>query len=122
MPSLRSPHVRIGSPAPGCSTLMTSAPNSPSAVATIGPAARVAASTTRSPCNGPRISDIGPDRGAGQAEVLAQRRAGVPVAEQAAPLQLGHDEPHDVLVRAGHMSGGGHEAVAPVPLEPLPQP
>ena len=52
MPSFCSPHVRSGSPIPGCSTLITSAPNSPSIVATIGPAAKVAASMTRMPRSG----------------------------------------------------------------------
>ncbi len=51
-PSFCSPQVRSGSPTPGCSTLITSAPNSPSIVATIGPAASVAASTTRRPRSG----------------------------------------------------------------------
>src|SRR5262245_1679704 len=52
LPSLRGPHSRIGSPR-GCSTLMTSAPKSPSSAAMSGPASTVATSTTRIPCSGP---------------------------------------------------------------------
>src|SRR3954462_1763867 len=100
MPCLRWPHVRRGSPAPGGSTLMTSAPNSPSAVPTMGPAASVADSMTRRPCNGPRPLEArsGTDDGlgTGDAEVLAQGRTGVAVPEQAPALQLGHDHTHDV--------------------------
>ncbi len=44
---------------------------------------------------------------------------GVAVAEHAAALQLGHHQPHDVLVGAGTMGGGDDEAVAGVGLEPL---
>src|SRR5687767_7815685 len=104
IPSRRLPHVRIGSPAPGCSTLITSAPNSASAAPAIGPAASVAASMTRMPASGPGVtagSATGGDRGALQPEVLTEGRARVPVAEHAASLQLGHDEAHDVLVGAG---------------------
>src|SRR4029453_16015802 len=117
IPSLRWPHVRMGSPAPGGSTLTTSAPNSPRAAPTIGPAARVAASTTRSPSRG--LSAMGADGRALQGQVLAQRRAGVLGAEQAAALELGDDHAHDVLVGAGHVGGGDGEAVAGVALEPL---
>src|SRR5215471_242391 len=119
MPSLRSPHVRMGSPAPGGSTLITSAPNSPSAVPTIGPAASVAASMTRSPSSGRGPSAMGGDRGAGQAEVVAQGRARVCGAEQAPALELGHHHADDVLVGAGHVGGGDDEAVAGVAGEPL---
>src|SRR5262249_29903495 len=110
--------VRIGSPAPGGSTLITSAPNSPSAVPTIGPAASVAASMTRSPSSGRGSGMPGHGR-PGEAEAVAQRRAGVAGTEQAAALQLGDDQPHDVLVGAGHVGGGDDEAVAGVAGEPL---
>jgi hypothetical protein len=43
----------MGSPVPGCSTLMTSAPSSPRAVPTNGPAPNVAASMTRTPESAP---------------------------------------------------------------------
>src|SRR2546421_10632764 len=119
MPSLRSPHVRIGSPDPGCSTLMTSAPNSPSAVPTIGPANSVAASMTRRPSRGPGASGTDGDFGTGQAQMVAQRRTGVALAEHSAPLQLRYDEAHDVLVRTRHMGRGDDEAVASVAVEPL---
>src|SRR5262245_58131081 len=108
MPSLRWPHVRMGSPAPGGSTLITSAPNSPSAAPTIGPAASVAASTTLNPCRG--RSGMGADGRSLQAQVLAQRRAGVLGAEQAAALELGHHHAHHVLVGAGDVGGGDGEA------------
>src|SRR4051812_16269417 len=100
MPSLRSPQVRMGSPAPGCSTLMMSAPNSPSAVATIGPAASVAVSTTRRPSSGPDSRDSANGNGLrpGDPEVFAERRAHVPLAEHAAALQFGHDHADNVLV------------------------
>src|SRR5512143_4248697 len=119
IPFLRSPQVRMGSPVPGCSTLITSAPNSPSAVPTMGPAASVADSMTRSPCKGPRGS--GMRRDPLEAEVVAQGGAGVAVAEHAAPLQLGHHEPDDVLVGARDVGGGDDEAVARIALEPLLQ-
>ena len=48
IPSRCAPHCRSGSPPSGCSTLITSAPCSPIQVAISGPAARVAASITRS--------------------------------------------------------------------------
>src|ERR1700722_3472586 len=101
MPSLRSPQVRRGSPEPGCSTLTTSAPNSPSMVATIGPATNVAVSTTRSPVSGPSWSAMGAALGTGEPERVAQCGSGVPVPEDAAALELGHHQPHDVLVGAG---------------------
>src|SRR5262249_55173825 len=46
------------------------------------------------------------------AEVLAQRRALELAAKQAAALQLRHDMTHEVLVGAGNMCSGEHEAVA----------
>src|SRR5215471_3811458 len=106
-PPFCAPQVRNGSPAPGCSTLITSAPNSPSTVATMGPAASVAASTTRRPRNG-RSGGSATRGGSGALEpkVLAQRRAGVVVTEEAALLQLGHDEADHVLVGARGMRGG----------------
>src|SRR5258705_1117918 len=119
MPSRRSPQVRIGSPVPGCSTLMTSAPYSPSAVPTIGPAASVADSTTRRPCSGPRASAMEVGCGAGQAEVVAQRDAGVVVAEHTTTLELGDDDPDDVLIRARAVRRRDDEAVTCVALEPL---
>ena len=96
----RSPQVRRGSPAPGCSTLMTSAPNSPMAVATNGPAASVAASTTRIPSSGPAGSAMGSRFRAGQPEGVAQGVAGVAVAERPPTLELGNDQPDHVLVGA----------------------
>src|SRR4051794_1060209 len=120
-PSLRSPHVRSGSPAPGCSTLMTSAPNSPNAVPAIGPAASVAASTTRRPWSGPRAdaSGTGAHRWSGKTEVVAQRRARVLVAEHTPPLELGHDEANHVFVRPGNVRRRDHEPFARVAVEPL---
>src|SRR3954452_6618481 len=119
MPSLRSPHVRIGSPEPGSSTLITSAPNSAKLVPAIGPAARVAASTTRNPWSGRAPSATRRDLGPRQTEVLAQCRAGVAVAEHAAALELRYDEAHHVLVRARHVGRGDDEPVASVAGEPL---
>src|SRR4051812_12366668 len=119
MPSLRSPQVRIGSPAPGCSTLITSAPYSASAVPTIGPAASVAASITRRPCSGPCPSGTGAYFGARETEVVAQRRPCVAITEDTATLQLGHDGARHVLVRAGHVRRRDHEPVARVAVEPL---
>src|ERR1700730_16364181 len=119
MPSRRSPQVLIGSPAPGCSTLMTSAPNSPRAVATIGPAASVAASTTRTPRRGPRAAATSRELGGGEAEGVAERGAGVPIAERTSTLKLGNHEPDDVLVRARGVRRRDDEAVARVALEPL---
>src|SRR5262245_28374035 len=98
--SRRLPHVRRGSPAPGGSTLMTSAPNSPRAVPTIGPAANVAHSITRTPSSG-SVRSAMHSRWAREPEVLAERLPGVAIAEKPAPLELGHDEPDDVLVGAG---------------------
>src|SRR5579864_5973330 len=120
MPSRRSPQVRIGSPDPGCSTLMTSAPNSPSAVPTMGPAASVAASTTRTPSTGPALpaGSATAARRPSQPQVVAQRLPGVAVAEQAPALQLGDDQPHDVLVGPRAVRRGDHEPVARPAGEP----
>src|SRR5829696_6460760 len=118
MPSRRLPHVRMGSPEPGGSTLMTSAPNSPSAVPTIGPAASVAASTTRRPWSGPGDSGMGDSR-ALEAEVLAQGRPRVAVSEHATALELGDHLPDDVLVGARAVGGRDDEAVTGVGVEPL---
>src|SRR6516162_5761078 len=104
-PSLSSPQVRSGSPTPGCSTLITSAPNSPSMVATIGPAARVAASMTRMPRSGRSGSGTQGHPRAFEPEVLAQRRPLVVVAEDAAALKLGHDETDHVLISARAVRG-----------------
>lgn len=52
MPSFVGPCPREGSGLRGCSTLITSAPKSPSMVAERGPAKSVARSTTRSPVSG----------------------------------------------------------------------
>src|ERR1700730_4259051 len=117
-PSLRSPPVRIGSPVPGCSTLMTSAPNSPSAVPTIGPAASVPASMTRRPSSGPRASTLVAERRVAT-EVGVDRLPPVPVAEDAPTLELGDDEPDDVLVGARRVRRGDHEAVAGVAGQPF---
>src|SRR5262245_34230623 len=119
MPSLRSPHVRIGSPEPGCSTLMTSAPNSAKFVPAIGPAASVAASMTRSPWSGPARSTTGRDAGPRQTEVVAQRRTGVAVAEHAAPLELGNHQTNHVLVCTRHVGCSNDEPVAGVAAEPF---
>src|SRR5262245_49881884 len=119
MPSLRSPHVRIGSPDPGSSTLMTSAPNSAKFVPAIGPAASVAASMTRSPWSGPAPPDTRRDAGPPQAEVIAQRRPGVTLAEHAATLELRDHQPNHVLVCTWHVGCSNDEPVARVPGEPL---
>src|SRR6478752_2364224 len=54
VPSVR-PHCRIGSPAPGASTLMTSAPWSAISVPAKGPASSCPASITRTPASGPVV-------------------------------------------------------------------
>src|SRR6478609_3355401 len=54
VPSVR-PHCRIGSPVPGASTLITSAPWSAISVAANGPASSWPASSTRTPASGPEI-------------------------------------------------------------------
>src|SRR5215210_3579869 len=46
------PHTRIGSPLPGGSTFMTSAPKSPRSCPQKGPASRLPISTTRRPSSG----------------------------------------------------------------------
>src|SRR5271154_5330475 len=92
-PSLRWPQVRKGSPAPGCSTLMTSAPNSPMAVATRGPAASVAASTTRIPSSGGGGSGTVHRGRTGQSERVAQGPTGVAVTEHPASLELRDHQP-----------------------------
>ena len=50
--------------------------------------------------------------------MLAQRRAAVAPAKDPAALELGHDEADDVLVGAGRMGRGDHEAVARAAVEP----
>src|SRR6478735_5057249 len=62
VPSVR-PHCRIGSPTPGASTLITSAPWSAISVPANGPASSWPASSTRTPASGPGI---------GAAVVMAQ--------------------------------------------------
>ena len=51
--ALTCPHWRIGSPAPGASTLITSAPISASNCPQNGPASRLPISMTRKSVNGP---------------------------------------------------------------------
>ena len=53
VPSCSRRHVRSGSPAPGGSTLITSAPNSASSRAANGPAINCPSSRTLMPCNAP---------------------------------------------------------------------
>src|ERR1700693_2353648 len=118
MPSWSSPQVRRGSPTPGCSTLMTSAPNSPNAVATIGPAASVAASITRRPSSGRCGSATVGGGGALKTQMLAQRRPGVAIPEHTTALELGHDQADDVLVGARRVRRGDNEAVARTAVEP----
>src|SRR5690606_4390937 len=86
---------------------------------TIGPAARVAASRTLSPCRGPSPSAMAGDGRPFEAQRVAQRGSRVRGSEQLAALELGHDRAHDVLVGAGDVGGGDDEAVAGVALEPL---
>src|SRR6516162_5711768 len=117
-PSLSSPQVRSGSPAPGCSTLITSAPNSPSMVATIGPAARVAASMTRMPRSGRSGSGTQGRGRALETQVIAQCRPRVPVPKDAPALQLRHDQADHVLVGAGAVRRRDDEPVAGAAFEP----
>src|SRR2546423_884122 len=51
------PHVRVSSPLPGGSTLITSAPMSPSIIVHRGPASMRVKSSTRSPSSAPTRSD-----------------------------------------------------------------
>jgi hypothetical protein len=53
-----------------------------------------------------------------KSEVTTQRVAGVCRAEQAASLQLGHHECHEVVEVAGKQRRGENEAVAGLGLEP----
>ena len=57
----------------------------------------------------------------GRARPRVSRRVppGVPVAEDAAALELGHDQPDDVLVGARRVGGGAREPVARLGLHPL---
>ena len=100
---------------------MISAPNSPSAVATIGPAASVAASTTRRPCERAGLAVGHGALTGGRARPRCSRKVEplYLLAEHATRLQLGHHQPNHVLVRAGHMRGGDDETVARVAVEPL---
>ena len=56
-PSLSTRHLRIGSPSPGASILMTSAPNSANIRAQKGPAIKVPSSSTLIPAIGPTEAD-----------------------------------------------------------------
>ncbi len=67
----------------------------------------------------PAASGMGHQLGAGQPEGVAQGVAGVAVAEHPAALELGNDQPDDVLVGAGRVGGGHGEAVARLGLDPL---
>ena len=51
--------------------------------------------------------------------MLAECGPAVPVAEEAAPLQLRHDESHHVLVGTRHVGGGDDKTVTGVAVEPL---
>ncbi len=57
-PSFAGPWPRAGSGRRGCSSLITSAPKSPSSIPLTGPAKRVAASITRRPSSGPLIGGL----------------------------------------------------------------
>lgn len=59
-PSFAGPCPRDGSGRPGCSTLITSAPKSPSSVAAMGPAKSVARSSTRTPSSAPACAVVPP--------------------------------------------------------------
>src|SRR5262249_3410494 len=60
--------------------------------------------------------------GAWQSQVFAQCLTGILPVEQAAPLQLGHYEAHEVLIGAGDVGGSEHKAIAGLGCEPLLQP
>src|SRR5262245_14706721 len=79
---------------------------------TLSPISRAAALAVRP------IAPLGPR----QPDVLAQRHASIISTEQAAPLQLGHHEAHEVLIGARDVSSGEHKAIACVGREPLLQP
>jgi hypothetical protein len=66
-PSAWRPRRLRSSPTPGCSTLTTSAPNSPRSVAHIGAAMNVARSRTTSPSSAPTAVKTKPR---GQAQTL----------------------------------------------------
>src|SRR5579885_2834286 len=94
------------SPVPGCSTLMTSAPCSPSNPAQNGAAMRVPRSRTRTPSSGPLIG-------------RSTRRA-VPRSSWAGLLGL-HRGHATLLAGRGPVEGGGrvgHELVDPEVLAP----
>src|ERR1700683_841702 len=46
-----------------------------------------------------------------QPQILTQCRSGEVCAEQTTALQLGNDEAHEALIRAGDMGGEKHEAI-----------
>src|SRR5215475_12553523 len=81
MPGLRmGPSCRVVSPSGG-STLITSAPRSPSCWAAQGPSTTVVQSTTRTPLSGPDTSD-GSLGAAGDDERLAADEVAVRAAEE----------------------------------------
>src|SRR5688572_3300656 len=112
------PRRRRSSPRPGCSTLMTSAPNSPSSVQQKGAATKVARSSTVRPASAEGVmeSHAVPRRPASQgADGRRGPRAIFPLTEVAAmlvPLTLG-----DFLERAETVYGD-REAVVDEPNPP----
>ena len=85
------PNLRSGQPTTGSSTLITSAPNSPSRVAQVGPAMKVAQSSTRLPASGfvsfADFDDVHRALAAGDAACLSGDRVG----EADDPLRLVDD-------------------------------
>src|SRR5262244_4310328 len=85
-PPAKGGQPRVSSPLPGSSTLMTSAPMSPSDMAQKGPASTRVRSITRTPCSGGRAVPRAADR-----EVVREPAA---LRERALVLATGPPVPH----------------------------
>jgi hypothetical protein len=70
-PALLGAMPRTGSPLPGSSTLMTSAPKSASKLAPNAPENIVAMSRTRTPTSGPRVAASASSRASGITSLLS---------------------------------------------------
>ena len=82
-PSTWRPSRRRSSPTPGCSTLMTSAPNSPRSVAHMGAAMNVARSRTTRPSSAPTaVSAAEPAWCPGHLDASASGTAAAPAGNQ----------------------------------------
>ena len=86
VPSFKSRHLRSGSPAPGVSILMTSAPKSPNVLAANGPAINCPSSSTFKPASGPWAGAVAPGLSGEGVDIF---KGGFSASDAAGPGQIG---------------------------------